>query len=130
MVLKVVRGKILETLELSLRWAALNSVLELRVRIEAGAIVSLSKNLNYLIDNLYSSMLSVAKGVVKKKKLRLGLRFPNSGTDRKTKDRPRLIRRKGGDMAAPESGEDSDGEGNGAPRSGGVRWSPSPRGQA
>jgi hypothetical protein len=29
--------------------------------IEAGTIVSLSKNLNYLIDNLYSSMLTDAK---------------------------------------------------------------------
>jgi hypothetical protein len=75
MVLKVLRGKILETLELSLRPTARSPVLELRVRIEAGAVVRLSKNLNYLIDNYYRMMLSATKGGVKKKAVGLGLRF-------------------------------------------------------
>jgi len=48
-------------LELSLRPGACSSVLELRVRIEAGAIIRLSKSINYLIDNLYRLTLSAAE---------------------------------------------------------------------
>jgi hypothetical protein len=60
MVLKVVTGKILETLELTWRVSACDSDLELR-RIGAGAMVKLSKILDYLIDKLYVNMLSPMK---------------------------------------------------------------------
>jgi hypothetical protein len=61
MVLKVVRGKILETLELRRRCTLLLSILE------AARLDRLSKNAGYLIDNLYESMLSQVEGESKRK---------------------------------------------------------------
>jgi hypothetical protein len=58
MVLKVVRGKILETLELSSRPTARSSDLELPVGSRPEPIVRLSKSVGYLIDNLCMLMLS------------------------------------------------------------------------
>jgi len=75
MVLKVVRGKILETLELSLRPSSPFGTVP---GISAGAFCRLSKNLSYLIDNLHSPMLSVSKGVVKKKCARPEASLPDA----------------------------------------------------
>jgi len=65
MVLKVVTGKILETLELSWCPTGCGSVLGLRVELgavpEDASMVRLSKSNDYLVDNLYIHMLSELK---------------------------------------------------------------------
>ena len=79
MVLKVLRGKILETLELASRPSARSSVLELPVGSRPEPIVRLSKILDYLVDNLYRPMLSVLKECVNKKASGAEATIPDSG---------------------------------------------------
>src|SRR5580704_10091235 len=90
MVLKVVRGKILETLELSCLSAACGSVSEQRGMTLAGSGAwncqvrgtryKLSKSLHYLIDNIYNLILSSLMGRVQEESGRTEEQFPNWNT--------------------------------------------------
>jgi hypothetical protein len=76
MVLKVVRGKILETLRLSWRPSACSFALETADGTGAGAIVRLSNIVDYLLDNSSVTMLSPIKEWVKQRVAGLTFRSP------------------------------------------------------
>jgi hypothetical protein len=92
MVLKVVTGKILKTLELCRSLAACSSVLGTtgfasavmrglsRWQIQSGVAVRLSKNSGYLIDNLYRAILSEVEESDQEEKGRAATCFPNWDT--------------------------------------------------
>jgi len=87
MVLKVVRGKILETLGLRSLPASCGSVLEPQAGMalaESGAgcqgdapAVRLSKIKYYLVDNIYVFILSLSMSRVQEESGRMAERFPN-----------------------------------------------------